>query len=113
MAKYYGNLGFVEMVTTSPGVTEEVVTERPYYGDILKNIRRWESNGEQLNDNLNVQNRFSVLADAYALHHFFELRYIWWQGSRWKVTSVEVDEHRLILTIGGVYNGPTTVTTET
>lgn len=103
MAKFYGVIGYVEFVDKGLGVWEEVTTERKYTGDILRNTRRWE-NGQNLNDNLNINNQFSIVADAYAYDHFFAMRYISWMGTRWKVTNVEVQRPRLILTIGGVYN---------
>lgn len=106
MAKYYGAVGYAETVETAPGVWEaDRITERNYYGDVIRNTRRWEK-GEGLNDDLNVNNTISIVADAYALNHFFAIRYVSWMGANWKVTNVEVQPPRLILTIGGVYNGP-------
>lgn len=104
MAKYYGKVGYSNTEETAPGVYRESLLERDYYGDVLKNSRRWER-GEHQNDNLTVSNRISIVADAYAFEHFFAIRYIWWEGARWKVSEVEVQRPRLILTIGGVYNG--------
>lgn len=112
MAKYFGKIGYVESVEVERGVFEERPIEREYRGEILRNTRRWE-NSEHLNDNLNVNNLFSIVSDAYANDHFFAMRYIWWQGVRWEITNVEVQRPRLILTIGGVYNGPTVESTET
>lgn len=107
MAKYYGSIGygFSKEDPNDPGVFDQVITERNYYGDVIRNARRWE-NGEHLNDDLVVNNMISIVGDAYAYDHFFAMRYIWWMGVRWKVTNVEVQRPRLILTIGGVYNGP-------
>lgn len=104
MAKFYGTIGFVETIETAPGVCSEKLTEHNYYGDVLKNISKWE-NGEQLNDNVNVANKISIVADAYANEHFYAMRYVRWMGSAWKILSVEVSRPRLILTVGGVYNG--------
>lgn len=110
MAKFYGVVGYAETKDTKktefPGVWDEKVTERTYYGDVLRNTRRRDNANGQLNDNLNVNNLISILADAYAYDHFFAIRYIEWMGARWKVTDVEVQRPRLLLTIGGVYNGP-------
>ncbi len=106
MAKYRGVIGFAEPIETAPGVTEDRIVERKYYADIIKNTKRWES-GEGLNDNLNIRNQFSIVADPYASQHFFAMRYLIWQGERWIISDVEVQDRRLILTIGGVYNGPT------
>ena len=105
MAKFFGKIGFTKTEETAPGVYREVITERDYRGDVLRNTRKWE-NGEHLNDDLNVNNQISIVADAYANENFFAMRYISWMGAYWKITNVEVQRPRLILTIGGVYNKP-------
>lgn len=111
MAKYYGMIGFGETKEVDPenrpGVYAEVVEERPYYGDILSNSRRYER-GDGLNDDLNVRNEFSILADPFALENFVHMRYLTWLGARWKITDVKVEFPRMTLSVGGVYNGPET-----
>lgn len=106
MAKFYGKVGYVEVTETAPGVWTETPTERSYYGDVTRNTRRLE-NGEHLNDNVVVNNMISIVADAYAYNHFFAMRYVKWMGAAWKITNVQVEKPRLILTVGGVYNGIT------
>lgn len=103
MAKFFGIVGYAEMMETSPGVWTEDIVERQYRGDITKNSKRNEG-GEYLNDDLRLSNMISILCDAYAYEHFFNIRYVKWMGTRWKVTDVEVKRPRLILSIGGVYN---------
>lgn len=103
MARFYGVIGYGETKETRPGVWSEVITERVYYGDVLQNTRRWET-GEHLNDDLNINNKISIVADPYTYQNFHTMRYIKWMGVKWKVTNVEVLYPRLILTIGGVYN---------
>ena len=106
MARFYGVIGYVDTVDTGTGVYEEqVITERPYRGDVLRNVRKFEG-GESVNDNLTLGNEFSIVADGYAYEHFHLMRYLKWMGARWKISSVEVQRPRLILSIGGVYNGP-------
>lgn len=80
-----------------------MMVERPYYGDVIRNTRRYEK-GEHLNDNLNVDNRISILADAYANENFHNMKYVVWMGSKWKITNVDVERPRLILTISNVWN---------
>lgn len=106
MAKFYGEIGYAESVETVPGVWKDVIVERKYYGDVLRNTRRLD-NGETLNSDMSVSNSISILADGYANEHFFDMRYIRWAGSVWMVSNVEVQTPRLILQIGGVYNGET------
>lgn len=105
MAKYYGLVGYIENETTGD-VTVEKPVERPYKGDLIKNNRRLEK-GEGLNDDVTISNQISILADPYALSHIFAMRYVKWMGVAWKVTNVDVQTPRLILTLGGVYNGLT------
>lgn len=106
MAKFRDVVGYCETKQNPAGVWEDVVNERIYTGDILRNSRRWET-GTGINDDLNINNSVSIVADAFAEDHFFAIKYVKWIGVYWKVTNVEVQRPRLILTIGGVYNGPT------
>jgi len=78
-----------------------------YAGDVFKNHSRLEKSSDGVNDDLNIANEFSILADPYALNPFHSIRYIEWYGTLWKVTGVMEEYPRLRLTIGGVYNGPT------
>ena len=109
MAKFYGVIGYVETSETAPGVWVEQITERHYAGDVLKISRRWQA-GESLNDNLTVSNEISIVADPFAFMHFHTIRYAEWMGAFWEISNVEVQRPRLILTIGGVYNGQSTAT---
>ena len=104
MAKFCGIVGYAETKQTSPGVWTETITERTYRGDVQRNARRLES-GTGLNDDINVTNTISIVADAYAYQNFFAIRYVHWMGANWKVNSVEEQRPRLLLTLGGVYNG--------
>lgn len=103
MTKWYGIVGYAESVKIAPGVWDTKITERQYYGDVIRNLRRLE-NGEHLNDDINVNNLISIVADEYAYQNFQGIQYVEFMNSLWKVTSVEVQHPRLILTIGGVYN---------
>lgn len=103
MAKFYGTIGYMVQKETTPGVWTEDITEKTYSGDIIKNTRRYQS-GENLNDNLEVNNQISILSDPFADQNFHSMRYVVWMGAKWKVTNVEVIRPRLLLTIGGVYN---------
>lgn len=112
MAKFYGVIGYAETSETAPGVWKEVITERNYYGDVLKISRSWQA-GENLNDDLTVNNQISIVADPFAYQNFFAMRYIKWMGAAWKVSKVDVQRPRLLLTIGGVYNGDQSTTAST
>lgn len=105
MAKFHGAIGYVRTEETAPGVHEEVITELNYYGDIIRNSRRLE-NGQGLNDDLTINNQISIVGDLFAYENFQTMRYIRWMNSLWKITNIEVQRPRLILSIGGVYNAP-------
>jgi hypothetical protein len=105
MAKFQGKVGYGELAEVAQGVWEEVITEKSYFGDVLRNTRRLRE-GEKVNDDITVGNMISIVADAYASEHFFAIRYVEWAGTLWKVSEVEVQRPRLILRLGGVYNGP-------
>ena len=104
MAKWYGKIGYVNMVEVQPGVWEPDIIEKPYFGDTYKINRLLQSSGE-VNDNINISNQISIVADPYANDHIYAMRYIEFQNAKWRVTNVEVQERRLILTVGGLYNG--------
>lgn len=103
MAKFYGAIGFEGTTETKPGIWTEEIIERFYYGDLLKNYRRLDS-GESINDNVTISNQVSIIADPYAIQNFHSIRYVAFMGIKWKVTSVDVEYPRLILSLGGVYN---------
>lgn len=112
MAKYYGNIGYIKTVKNPPGVWQEVPFERPYFGDVIRNTKRWQQQSEGVNDDILVSNSISIVADPYAFENYQYIRYCQWNGTYWKVNDIEVNYPRLILSIGGVYNGEKAGTTQ-
>lgn len=104
--KFYGPIGYGHSVETSPGVWQDTITVKYYRGDVIRNVRKLQE-GEDVNSDIFVQNSISIVADAYANENFFAMRYISWSGTLWIVRDVEVQRPRLLLRLGGVYNGPT------
>jgi len=107
MAKFYGLVGFAQTSETSPGVWTDTPIERPYYGDVTSMTKREVAQTSSTNDNLTTTNVISIVADPFAQNHFFEIKYVKWMGSVWKVDSVDVQRPRLTLRLGEVYNGRT------
>lgn len=106
MAKFYGIVGYAaQSVETEPGLYEDQIVERRYIGDVVRNTRRLVE-GSEVNNDLTVETSISILADPYALDHFHTMKYVEWSGARWIVSSVNPQRPRLILRLGGVYNGP-------
>ena len=104
MAKFRGSIGYATTTETAPDVWTEEITERNYYVDIIRNSRRLESSGT-LNDNINISNEFSIVADPFAKQNFHAMRYIKYMGTKWKITTVTPEYPRLRLSVGGVWNG--------
>lgn len=111
MAKFYGIIGYIETVETEPGLWEEKITERQYYGELIRNTRRLQTS-DKVNDDVNISNQISIVSDPYANENFHAMRYAQFMGTKWKITSVEVQYPRLILELGGIYNENKTGTSE-
>lgn len=107
MARFYGNIGFSIPTEIRPGVWEDSITVRPYYGDVIRNSKRDDSSDRIVAD-INITNEFSILADEFANENFHHMKYIEFMGAKWLVSTATIQRPRIILTVGGVYNGPQT-----
>lgn len=105
MAKFCGKVGFSMTSETAPGIWTEQITEKTYYGDTLRNTRRWD-NASNVNDNLVISNQISIIADSFAYQNIGAMRYVSYCGSLWKITTADISYPRITLTLGGLYNGP-------
>lgn len=106
MAKFFGEIGFATQAETSPGIWEDQIVEKQYYGDVFRESRRF-STTDQVLDKINLSNQISILADGYVVDNIQNLRYVRWLGGLWKISYVELKFPRLVLEMTGVYNGPT------
>ena len=104
MAKFYGSIGYAVPEETAPGVWEDRIVEHSYYGDVIRNNRKLQPSN-QLNDNIVVSNEISILSDPFANENFHFMRYVTFMGTKWKVSNIDVQYPRLVLTLGEVYNG--------
>lgn len=107
MAKYYGKVGFASAVEDPIGSGNwyDRIDEHLYFGDLIKNQSSWHNNSYSPNDDLQVNHRISIIGDQFAYENCANIKYVEFMGALWKVTSVEVEHPRLILTFGGVWNG--------
>lgn len=104
--KFYGVIGFwVRSVEEKPGIWKNCIVEKPYVGDVNRNVSKFQS-GENQNDDLAINNQISIIADLYARTNMHAIRYVIWNGVKWKVSNVTINYPRLLLELGGVYNGP-------
>lgn len=113
MARYFGLVGFTSQVEVEdePGVWEDKIVERLYYGELIQNFRNLQST-DGVHDSVTIGNNISIIADPYANENFHSIRYAEYMGTKWKVNKVEVQYPRLILSLGGVWNGEQERTTE-
>lgn len=107
MTKYSGRIGYADTVEVSPGRWEERMIERKYRGDLQRNTLRIASKIDGLNNDAVISNNISVVGDPYAYDHIHKIRYITYRGVKWDVASVDLSSPpRLVITMGGLYNGP-------
>lgn len=106
--RFSGTVGYATSTETAPGVWSDTITERSYFGDVVRNARRLDPptmTPPTVNSDLTLENSFSILADAWAYENYMTMRYVKWEGSYWRIANVEVSRPRLILTIGGIWDG--------
>ena len=100
MAKWYGMIGFAETVDKGNGVYKNQIIEKPYYGNVLT-----QTASDKVIDDITLSNELSIVSDNYAISNFHFMKYAEFMGVKWKIKKVEVKYPRLIITLGGVYNG--------
>lgn len=105
MTRFFGKVGYGYTGEGQNGVWQDTIIEREHYGDVVRTARQL-INGQQVNNDLTVNNSISIIADAFVLENMFAIRYVEWAGRLWTVPNVESRPPRLILTLGGVYDGP-------
>lgn len=106
MAKFYGPIGYAKTNQTAPGVWKESIIEKNYYGDIIKNSGQIRSSG-QVNEDLQISSQISIISDPYAVSNYQNVRYVTMKGAKWRVTNIDIQYPRMVLTLGGLYNGST------
>jgi hypothetical protein len=104
--KFHGTVGFGVSTEKSPGVWSDEPTERPYTGDILRNNQRY-SYGDDVNPDVTISDKISIIGDSFMIENLSTIKYVRWRGGVWAVKSIEVSRPRVLLEIGGLYNGNT------
>lgn len=105
MARYCGKIGFSISKETAPGIYEDDITERTYYGDVVRDLRK-ENRTDKVVRDVTISNSFSVVADPFAFENFQFIKYLKYMGIAWNVESVEVQYPRLLISVGGIWHGP-------
>jgi hypothetical protein len=103
MAKFYGKIGYRKTIETEPGIWEETIIEKEYYGDLTKNTSKSQLSGST-NDDININNSISIVADPFACENFQHMAYVTFMNCKWKISNVEVAYPRILLSLGGLYH---------
>lgn len=105
MARFVGTVGFAMIEETRPSIYEEVYRERLYKGDLIRKSRQW-SPSEHLNDDIQIANDISIIADSFAVMNLGVMRYVHWMDQYFEISSAAIDNdrHRITLSLGGVFN---------
>lgn len=106
MARFFGTIGYRNTYEARNGIWKPTITERQYFGDVIKRSSRMQESSETENSEMTFSNEISVIADPFAYERFADIVYAVWMNRKWAVTRVEVKMPRLILSIGGIYNDP-------
>lgn len=101
--KYYDKIAYSYHVESEPGIFEEAYHEQYYYGDVIQN-GRYIRNNDKINDDVTVNTRISVIADAALNHNFGSIRWVEFMGQKWKAESVVPEPPRLVITLGSLYH---------
>lgn len=105
MAKWFGKIGYSVTVETTPGVWKPQDVVCQYYGDVIRNTTRWNGNTDSTNDDLTISSQISIVADPFAIERFHSMKWVEFMGAKWKIVNVDPQPPRLLLSLGGVYNG--------
>lgn len=104
MARFSGKIGYATTVETTPGVWTDTIVERQYYGDLTRHSRKWGSS-DSVNDNIIFSQDISIVADPYLYENAHNMRYVIFQGIKWKITNFEIDRPRVRISMGEEYHG--------
>lgn len=104
MPKCSGVIGYALAEETQPGVWTENITEKKYFGDIVRDNRKIVDQGE-INSSVNISNNVSIVSNKFMLDNMASMRYISFNKSKWKINSIDIKPPRLIISLGGLYNG--------
>lgn len=107
--RFAGLVGYIETEETSPGIHLPVETTRKMRGDVLsaktQNSQDGRTTETSLYKDIRLSHRFSLVGDAYSFKNYMYLKWIIVEGHKWEVSSVEIQSPRLLISIGGLYNG--------
>ena len=102
--RFFGKVGYQIETEDTDSVWAKTMVAKSYFGDVIRNNTRRDT-GDTINDQIDVNNRISIVADPFAFENFQNMKYVEWLKQLWNIKSIELQPPRIILEVGGVYNG--------
>lgn len=113
MSRWFGKIGFNTVSEENGnGIYSTSIVEMNYYGDMVYR-KVAVQNGLGINGTLQMNSVISIICDPFAHKNFERIVYATVHDTKWSVTSIEFEDKRLKLTLGGVYNEQRAVSSET
>lgn len=103
--KWYGDIAIATDVETESGYFEPQLEVRKYYGDIVTNRRSYQPGADNGTSTVRVNNSISVIMDANLYNNLSRIEYIEFGGALWKISNIEINGVRVILSLGDIYTG--------
>lgn len=109
MGKVKLGVGFGSNQELEPGIYDDVLEEKTYYGEILENRRSFDQ-GTTLSGDVKITNQFSIMGNTYLFDNLEKIRYVRYRNQLWTVT-VDEGYPRVTFNLGGLYHGQAPETT--
>ena len=104
MAKFWGKIGINRGPReTAPGIFEQFIEEVTVAGEVRTLGARWQNH--ELGGTVSARHVLSIITPEDSAADFNEVVYVWWNGRKWSVRSIEYKRPRIELMLGGKYNG--------
>lgn len=104
--KYSGKVGFADTREITIDVYEEGIVEKHMIGDFLRYSSQYHFVSQSTVSDIQANHRISLIGTPYAREKFQKMVYITINGERWRISAAELATPRIIVTLGGIYNGP-------
>lgn len=105
MSKFYGKIGYIKTTESKPGIWSENEITKDSYGDIINSSNKYTTDNSSTNDNIDISMVLSIILDEYIINNLRYIKFVEYMGVKWKVTKFEIKHPRILLTLGGIYNG--------
>lgn len=104
--KYSGLAGFEKKHNeVRPGVLQNQIKEVRIKGDVINYGHSLNPTQGSDQQDVHIRNRLSIVMNPYLRDNFSSLVYVIFMNVKWEVSSFTINGPRVIIDLGGVYNG--------